>query len=65
MKPLPQELTRLRHLGLVQTKLSPDIRADVTNKSLNEFAKNVHAILRNRRKHLYLVCLEIDKGEDQ
>lgn len=64
MKPLPQELTRLRHLGLVQTKLDPNIRVDVTKKTLEEFAKEVHAILRNRRKHLYLVCLEIEKGED-
>lgn len=64
MKPLPQELTRLRHLGLVQKKLSPDIRVDLTKKSLEEFAKEVHTILRNRRKHLYLVCLEVDKGED-
>ncbi len=63
MKPLAQELTRLRKLGLVQTKLSPDIRVDVTKKSLEEFAKEVHTILRNRRKHLYLVCLEVDKGE--
>lgn len=65
MKLLPQEQKRLRHLGLVQTKLSPDNRADVTEKSLVEFAKEVHTLLRNRRKHLYLVCLEIDKGEDQ
>lgn len=65
MKPLPQELKRIHQLSLVHTKVSPDTKAEVTRKDLEHFTKEVQTTLRTKRKNLVLVCLEVEKGEDQ
>lgn len=64
MKPLPQELKRLRQLALVQKRISPDTKIEVTKKDLADFIKEVQSTVQNKKKHLFIVCVETDKGEE-
>lgn len=64
MKPLPQEVRRLRQIALIQKKASPDTRPEVTKADLADFTKEVLATIQRTKKHVWVVCLEIEKGDD-
>ena len=63
MKPMPHEQKRLQQYATLSLSLSPDIRPEVTKKSLFEFTQDVGDTLRQKRqvKRWILALVEIDK----
>ena len=65
MKLLPQEIRRIRQNALLEQKVSPDTKLEVTKKDLEDFKKEVLTTLqRNKRiKSALVEVLEIEEEQ--
>lgn len=63
MKPLPHEQKRLQQFATLSLSLSPDVRPEVTKKSLLDFTQDIGNTLRQKRqiKHWILALVETDQ----